>query len=111
MAKKRVRRSVKKRVRSVGVKPMEYRSVEGQLQPLVAQLLKESEMRGAEYKRRYDFLCNKLVPLLTEDQVEHARIAGCAPEVYAVEMLQLYREKFFNTFQSSLWPAVRVNQE
>jgi len=76
----------------------------------LAEMLRDAEARAASAESKFKFISDKLVGLMTPDQMEHAKIAGCAPEVYAIEMLQLYRDKFFDTFQSQHWPAVTVER-
>ena len=46
------------------------------------------------YKAKYElaFLRSKLAGLLSRDQIEAARIAGCAPEIYALEWIEIQKE-------------------
>ena len=38
-------------------------------------------------------MVKRLVEILTPEQLDHAKVAGCNPEVYAIELLHLWREK------------------
>lgn len=63
--------------------------------PLLAQLLKEAEMRAAKAEQLYNELARKLSGLLEPDQLDAARISGCAPELYAIEWIELQKERLF----------------
>lgn len=51
----------------------------------------ESAQQRAEAQRSQ--LVTKLVGLLTPDQIDHAKAADCLPELYACELLQMWKEK------------------
>lgn len=72
--------------------------------PLLASLLQDAEMRAAEAHRNYFELSRKLVGLLTPDQIEAAKIAGCTPEVYAIEFIELAKDKLFPKFEAAVQP-------
>lgn len=66
---------------------------------LLAQMLKDAEMRAAAAEKKHGELVRKFVALLSKEQIEHARIAGVLPEDYAIEWIGLCKEKFFSDNQ------------
>ena len=60
----------------------------------------ETELEQVHERNRYveaklNELRDWLVGMLTPDQIDHAKVAGCSPEVYAVEYIKINHDKFF----------------
>lgn len=60
-----------------------------------AGLILRERQRTEEIQRKYNELSDKLIGLLTPDQVEAARIAGCDPATYAIEWIELQKARIF----------------
>lgn len=78
--------------------------------PLLAQMLKDAEMRAEAATQKYKGLRDKLVRLLNADQLDASRIAGCEPELYAIECIEIYKEQFFPHFSPRLRPLAALKQ-
>lgn len=63
--------------------------------PDVVKRLESAEMRVARAEAESAVIRNKLVSLLNRDQIEAARICNVTPEFYALEYIELWREKLF----------------
>lgn len=63
--------------------------------PDVVKRLASAEMRAAKAESELAFLRGSLVRLLTSDQLEAARTCGIAPEMYAIEYIDLWKERMF----------------
>lgn len=99
----------KRRNQKDGVKPsaatLLLASIDGKLDkygPSAILRLNAAQMERDEYKRQLEFLKAKLAGLLSPDQVEAAKICGCRPEMYAIEVIDMYKEKFFPHFDSEI---------
>ena len=66
-----------------------------EIAPNAISRLTEYELRAKYAEERLKFLHDKLVGLLSPDQIEAARISGCPPEVYAIEWIEIWREQIF----------------
>ena len=63
--------------------------------PDVVRRLTSAERRADEAERKYGIIRDKLVSLMSPDQIDAAKIAGCSPEVYALEYLELWKDHLF----------------
>ena len=70
--------------------------------PLLAQMLKDAEMRAEAATQKYNELSRKLVGLLTADQLDAARVCGVTPEFYAIEFIELAKNRLFPKFESAI---------
>ena len=52
-----------------------------------------AEAEASRAKGELARMVKRLVEILTPEQLDHAKVAGCNPEVYAIELLHLWREK------------------
>jgi hypothetical protein len=60
--------------------------------------LNAAEIERDQYLKELTFLRKKLTSLLTKDQLEAARICCVTPEMYAIELIDLWRHKQFPSF-------------
>lgn len=70
---------------------------------LLLQDFYRAEHRAMAAERELAEFRAKLVRLLSQDQLDAAKVCGVTPEFYAMECIELYKEKFF----PYLAPAMR----
>ena len=83
------------------------KSLEGLLKQIVPDFsirLGVAERRAAVAEEALESLKKRLIQLLSPDQREAARICGCPPEVYAIECIQIWKEKIFPSFPNIIKP-------
>lgn len=59
------------------------------------RLIADAQERARYDRAALDRLNGRLVGLLSADQIEAARISGCDPAIYAIEWIEIWREKMF----------------
>ena len=82
-------------------------SHEGLLQQIVPDFTKRlssAEQRAERSEVELATLRARLVGLLSLDQLEAAKICGCPPQVYAIECIELWKEKIFPSFPKEIRP-------
>ena len=72
--------------------------------PDYTQRLVQAEALCTKTQEELRVLKDKLTSLLNDDQLEAAQICGCPPEVYAIEFVQLWKEKIFPSFPDHVKP-------
>ena len=87
------------------------------LEQLLRQIVPDFTMRLATAEQRAErteieltTLKQKLVGLLSKDQLEAAKICGCAPEVYAIECIEIWKEKIFPSFPKGIRPLAGLQE-
>lgn len=60
--------------------------------PDVVKRLTEAEMRANQAESDLAFVRDRLVALLSEDQLEAAKISGMTPEIYALACIDLWKD-------------------
>ena len=63
--------------------------------PDAIKRLTEYELRAKHAEERLAFLNDKLVGLLTKDQLEAAKVSGVGPADYAIYWIELWQKKMF----------------
>jgi hypothetical protein len=63
-----------------------------------------------EKEREHNILRDKLVALLLPEQIEAARICGCAPEIYALEWIDICKKKVQETTPAFLGNALSLRE-
>lgn len=86
MTKKQTRRSKVRRPSPIRIEDKNDKLFEGMGRAYYLEL----ERNSLELESRYKDICSRLVNLLNADQIEAARIAGCSPEIYALEWIDIY---------------------
>jgi len=71
------------------------------ISPYVVKRLTEAETNCVHYKAELELLQLRLRALLTVDQVEAAAVCGCTQEMYAIECIELWKEKIFASSTSN----------
>jgi hypothetical protein len=56
--------------------------------------LVDLELRCLRIEKSYEELRNKLVKLLSKEQIDAAKTCGVTPEVYALEWIEIYKDKW-----------------
>ena len=72
----------------------------------MTERVREAELMAAYHKNQYNILNDRLAALLTKDQLEAARVCGCAPAVYAIEFIELQKPRIFpseHIVESTSW--------
>ena len=70
--------------------------------------LNAAEMERDQARKDFDFVKFKLTRLLNEDQLDAAKTCGIEPWMYAIECIELYKEKFFPQMPSHLRPLMEL---
>lgn len=73
---------------------------------LLLQDMYRAEHRAMTAERNLAAIRDKLVRLLSPHQLEAAKTCGVTPEFYALECIDLYKEKFFPHLRRDLRPLV-----
>ena len=71
---------------------------------LLLQDMYRAEHRAMTAERQLAEFRNKLVRLLSPDQLDAAKVCGVTPEFYALECIELYKAKFFPQMAPNLRP-------
>lgn len=66
-----------------------------EIAPDAIKRITEAEVRVKHAEDNFAFLNEKLVGLLSPDQIEAAKICGVDPAIYAINWIDLWREKIF----------------
>ena len=78
--------------------------------PDLVRRLTVAEAKAAHLEEDLAFLRGKLTGLLNKDQLDAARVCGCRPEVYAIECINLWKEKIFPGFPSYVHNLAELKQ-
>lgn len=101
VSRSKAKKRAPQRKRSKGKKVSSQQTLEkllSQIVPDYTQRLYLAETKAAQLEEAHTLLKNRLVKLLSVDQMEAARICGCPPEIYAIECIDLWKEKIFPSF-------------
>ena len=63
-----------------------------------------AEGRASKAEVGLSYLKEKLTSFLTPDQIAAAEICGCSPEVYAIEFIELWKERMWPKFGTTSHP-------
>lgn len=78
---------------------------------LLLQDMYRAEHRAMVAERDLAAVRGKLVRLLSPDQLDAAKTCGVTPEFYALECIELYKERFFPHMRRELRPLVPAPTE
>ena len=90
-----------------------HRSLEQLLQQIVpdyVQRLASAEAKAERLGKELITLKVRLAGLLSKDQIEAAKVCGCAPEIYAIECIDIWKEKIFPSFPEEIRPLSDLRQ-
>ncbi len=107
--KKRGQRAVRSSASSLGETSIAHEQDAIGRNALLLQDMYRAEHRAMTAERDLAVIREKLVRLLSPDQLDAAKTCGVTPEFYALECIELYKEKFFPHMRKSerpLFPAV-----
>lgn len=76
--------------------------------PYLVERLTQAEMDCAHYQQELKQLQGRLASMLSPDQKEAAVVCGVSPELYAIECIELYKEKFFPQMPIKLRPLAEL---
>ena len=68
---------------------------------MILARLNITELERDQAIKELEFIRTKLVSLLSEEQLDVALGIGCDPMVYAIECIEMYKEKFFPNLSSA----------
>ena len=110
MAAKKRRMTCSLSAQAVLVKQMERFFDE--IAPDLVKRLTSAETRASHAETELARLQLRLTTLLNKEQLEAVKICGTTPEDYAIECIELYKEKFFPHFAPDIRPlaALRSGQ-
>lgn len=66
-----------------------------EIAPDAIKKLTECELRAKRAEENFAFLNEKLVGLLTADQLEAAKVCGIDPALYAINWIELWQSRMF----------------
>jgi hypothetical protein len=64
----------------------------GKIAPDVVKRLASAEMRAGQAEADLALIRSKLVALLSPDQIEMAKVCNISPEMYALEVIELWKD-------------------
>ena len=64
----------------------------GKIAPDVVKRLASAEMRATQAEADLSLIRTKLVNLLSPDQIEMAKVCNISPEMYALEVIELWKD-------------------
>lgn len=108
-AKKRGQRAVRSAAPTLGETSIAHEQDAIGRNALLLQDMYRAEHRAMKAERELAEISAKLVRLLSPDQLDAAKVCGVTPEFYALECIELYKEKFFPHMRPAdrpLYPAV-----
>lgn len=106
--KRRGQRAVRPTASSLGALSVAQSSEDIGQNALLLQDFYRAEHRAMTAERQLADIREKLSRLLSPDQLDAAKTCGVTPEFYALECIELYKEKFFPHMRKSerpLFPA------
>lgn len=77
---------------------------------ILLQDMYRAELRAMTAERELAEIRRKIVSLLNPDQLEAAKTCGVTPEFYALECIELYKDKFFPDMPAELRPLGLVGK-
>ena len=75
-----------------------------QIVPDYVQRLASAEHRAERSEEELTVLRGKLAGLLSKDQLDAATVCGVTPEMYAIECIEIWKEKIFPSFPAEIRP-------
>lgn len=71
--------------------------------------LNTAEMRATHAEGALRLMQSRLVSILTKDQLEFAKISGISPELYALEFIELWKNRMLQDMNLLLVPLSNSN--
>ena len=101
---KRKPKARKKRARPASRLMHSLECLLNQIVPDFTERLASAEHRAKRSEEELTTLRGKLAGLLNKDQLDAAKICGVTPEMYAVECIEIWKERIFPSFPAEIRP-------
>ena len=83
------------------IRSVRFQEFLDEIVPNYTKRLADAEEKRYNAERHLKEMEDRLIRLLTKDQLEAATICGCPPEIYAIEFMEIFKEKKHPDFSAT----------